>query len=244
MDPHLEDILNLSTEEIHNRLSPLMNDRKLAIIVKTMSGVPMKIVSQDYLIPISEVRTIYQQGRDLLHSLLQTQQDTLSEEETIEVVSVLGRIRRNYDQQVDLHSVVNDREFEELVGELLEEMGYAVELTKNSWDGGRDLLAYYRLPTGRDLLTLVECKRHTPKRAINPKEVRAFVGVMDSYENVPLGIMAITSHFGPSSKLYADKFQHRLFLEDADSIRRWIQDKGQWSRQPGGGLWIPRSSLS
>jgi len=53
---------------------------------------------------------------------------------------------------------LSPRKYEELVAELMRDMGYEVTLTKATRDGGKDILASIRTEVG-DLLCLVEAKR-------------------------------------------------------------------------------------
>lgn len=69
------------------------------------------------------------------------------------------------------------REFEELIAELLSDLGYEVELTPASRDGGKDILAYMSTPHGR-LLCLVEAKRYRQDRPVGVELVRQLYGTL------------------------------------------------------------------
>jgi len=74
---------------------------------------------------------------------------------------LVERIERNPDQVYGLSS----REFEELVAAIYEKHGFEVELTPTSNDGGVDLYAVRYEPYGK-VLTVVECKRNSPRRPV------------------------------------------------------------------------------
>ena len=60
---------------------------------------------------------------------------------------------------------ISPRQFEELIAGILVDMGCEIQLTPQTRDGGRDILASFPSPVGR-LLTIVECKRYRPERKI------------------------------------------------------------------------------
>jgi len=57
------------------------------------------------------------------------------------------------------------RKFEELLAELLSDMGWRVELTPATRDGGKDILAYLNTDVG-EILCLVEAKKHRRDRKV------------------------------------------------------------------------------
>lgn len=69
---------------------------------------------------------------------------------------------------------IEPRRFEMLVAELLTDMGYEVELTPETRDGGRDILAAFDLPHGK-ILTLVECKKFRPDRKVGIDIIERFL---------------------------------------------------------------------
>ncbi|MFP8843576.1 restriction endonuclease [Shewanella baltica] len=71
---------------------------------------------------------------------------------------------------------LSPRQFEELLAELLTDMGWDVELTKETRDGGKDILAYLNTELGR-ILCLVEAKRYRYDRKIGVGLVRSLYGL-------------------------------------------------------------------
>jgi len=113
------------------------------------------------------------------------------------------------------------RKFEELVAELLSRDGLEVYLTPKTRDGGRDVLAFHETPVGR-LLYLVECKRHSPNRAVGIAIVQRLYGVV-SQERATAGLVVTTSHFSKDALTFAETVRHQLGLRDYDALRVWLQ---------------------
>jgi len=105
--------------------------------------------------------------------------------------------------------------FEELVAELFYSFGYQVELTKQTRDGGCDIIAARR--TEVDLRLLIECKR-TEK--IRVGVVRQLKGVLDS--NATKAILATTGFLTPEATMFVAKHKWQLEAHDRDAIVQWI----------------------
>ena len=86
---------------------------------------------------------------------------------------------------------INDRQLELLVAELYEQMGYRTTVTKQTRDGGRDVIAERR-ETGRLEKLLIEVKHH--ESPIGVSKVRELLGVVSS-EKVNKGVLITTSRF-------------------------------------------------
>lgn len=128
------------------------------------------------------------------------------------------RLKRRPEGVHDLTS----RQFEELVGELLTDMGAShVEITPFTRDGGRDLLAYMDLKFGR-LLCLVEAKKYRPDRTVGIELVRALYGVVCD-EDASHGTLVTTSTFSPDARRFESRHRHRLSLQDYDHVAEWIR---------------------
>jgi restriction system protein len=86
---------------------------------------------------------------------------------------------------------INPRMFEALVAALYESLGYAVELTVQTGDGGRDIVATRTDPTRRSQLQ-IQCKRWEKK--VGVEKVRELLGVV-SRHHATTGTLVATSSF-------------------------------------------------
>lgn len=126
-------------------------------------------------------------------------------------------------QPHDLHKLT-PREFEILLAELLADMGWEVELTKQTRDGGTDILAYLNTDIGR-LLCLVEAKHYRPDRKIGVDLVRTLYGTLcDAQANSAM--LVTSSSFTADAREFQQKHQYQLTLRDYADIVSWILKYG------------------
>lgn len=90
------------------------------------------------------------------------------------------------------------KEFEWLIEDLYSRIGYETILTKESYDGGIDIIAE-RKETGKKELLLIQCKRYTP--SIGIKYVRNLLGVVTSKKGTK-GVLITSSDFTSTSKKF------------------------------------------
>jgi len=112
------------------------------------------------------------------------------------------------------------RTFEELVGKILEDLGYSVTLTRFQKDGGYDLLAEARLETG-SVLTLVECKKWSPERPVGVEVVRNLYGVL-AVEGATNAMIVTTSRFTRGARNLGDAVKYKLSLRDYQGLEQWL----------------------
>ena len=126
-------------------------------------------------------------------------------------------------QPVNLRSIA-PREFEVLLADLLRDMGWDVELTKQTRDGGSDILAYLNTEVGR-LLCLVEAKHYREDRKIGVELVRTLYGTLcDAQANSAM--LVTSSSFTADAKTFQQKHQYQLTLRDYGDVVEWIMKFG------------------
>ncbi|MDB5050958.1 MAG: restriction endonuclease [Fibrobacteres bacterium] len=116
---------------------------------------------------------------------------------------------------------LSPRKFEEVLAEILTDMGWEVELTKATRDGGKDILAYQKTELGR-LLCLVEAKRYREDRKVGVDLVRSLYGTLCDYQ-ASSAMMVTTSSFSADAQAFQQKHQYQLALRDYFDLARWIQ---------------------
>lgn len=112
------------------------------------------------------------------------------------------------------------RAFEELVAELLQRDGAEVQLTPQTRDGGRDILATYDTPVGKHLC-LVECKRHAKNNPVDVSIVRELYGIL-AIERATAAMIATTSYFTADAVRFRAPIQYQMSYKDFDEIKRWL----------------------
>ena len=146
-------------------------------------------------------------------------------------------VRQLARQPSELHRL-NDRQFELFVGELLRDMGAEVEVTQQSRDGGVDILAAFTTPIGK-LLTVVECKKYSPHRAVGVAYVERFLFTLRERRRANVGLMATTSRFSSGGIKCQRDFPWQLQLAEFDRISEWLSQYGKWAKQPKSQIWLP-----
>jgi len=120
--------------------------------------------------------------------------------------------------RIALHDL-SPRKFEEFMASVFANQGYRVELTKQTHDGGYDILAVNRNPLGLDLRLIIECKRNRPDRPVGLSVVRQLWGVVnDPTNHFDRGILATTSRLSRDAEHMIENSFWRLKAMDHDAI--------------------------
>lgn len=109
------------------------------------------------------------------------------------------------------------RQFEEVCAELFQRLGFQVELTPPTRDGGKDLIVAKQDELGK-VLTFVECKRYSPERPVGVGVVRALYGVVER-ARATFGIVMTTSHFTRNALREAGDLAFRMSLRDHEAFQ-------------------------
>jgi len=160
------------------------------------------------------------------------QENLLIQEKNL-IEELIFRISQNY----DLLYRISPRDFERIIKEIFSAMGYEVELTKQTRDGGYDLVAIRKMD-GFSLKFLVECKRTT--RPVGVKIVREFLHVIGD-QKANKGIIVATS-FYTEGAIKQQSFQpYLLDLKDKDHVIRWIEEYTEKRRLTTKSTTLPHS---
>lgn len=176
-----------------------------------------------------------------------TQQNVVADPEisrqlSVYLVEINDELIALLKQEPHLMYELAPRKFEILIAHLLADMGYDVELTPETRDGGRDILAVFRLPAG-EVLTIVECKKYREDRKVGVDIVERFLFAIDRRDNASCGLIATTSSFTLDARDMESEYKWRLGLRDFDAIRNWLADYGHWTMNATSGLWLPGSGI-
>ena len=122
----------------------------------------------------------------------------------------------------DIWSLAPDR-FEQLVGELLEKVGFSVLWVPGGKDGGIDIIA-----TSTELDYLIDVKRYKASVPVSVELVRAVYGVAESVDrtrpdrDVHGGIIT-SSRFTADALDFKNSLRRRPLLRDGDWLRKELQ---------------------
>ena len=117
---------------------------------------------------------------------------------------------------------LEDREFELVMAEIYSKLGYKVELTKATRDGGKDIIIRKPEILG-DFVYYVECKKYAAKRPVGVGIIKGLVGTI-SADRVNGGILATTSYFTPDARRFIidHKYDCQIKMHDYDKIRKML----------------------
>lgn len=115
---------------------------------------------------------------------------------------------------------ITPRQFEEVIADLLSDMGMEVELTPETRDGGKDILAYIKTEIGK-FLCLVEAKRHNKNRPVGVSLVRSLFGTLKDHQATS-AMLVTTSRFAPPARQFQQRHEYQLSLKDYNDVVSWI----------------------
>lgn len=123
---------------------------------------------------------------------------------------------------------LNPKNFERLVGRLLEQMGYeSVDVqSKGSWDEGVDVTAYYHEERvkGRERLKMIcQCKRYSRSKLVGSDVVSAMVTSLKEVR-AARGVIITTSDFLPAARELAQSHPH-IELICGTELQRLLDEK-------------------
>jgi HJR/Mrr/RecB family endonuclease len=116
---------------------------------------------------------------------------------------------------------LSPRQFEELIAEIWDRFGFEVELTAQTRDGGRDIIAVKKSAEA-NYRFLIECKRYRPDLKVGVELIRALYGVKVD-EKATKAILATTSTFTADAKRFLQNHLWELDGKDHEDVLAWIQ---------------------
>ena len=113
------------------------------------------------------------------------------------------------------------RLFEELVAEIFRGFGCEIEMTKQTRDCGKDIIAIKRDEV--ESKYLIECKRPDPGGYVNVRAVRELYGVKTS-EKATKGIIVTTAYLSPDAKSFIQENRWELEGKEYEDIKQWLAE--------------------
>lgn len=116
------------------------------------------------------------------------------------------------------------RDFEKLIGELLETQGWEVTLMKGSKDGGIDVLAEKSDPTLGALKAIWQAKKYDVQRKVRLSHLRELSAVVER-ERATKGVLITTSSFTKGAFDWVKRDMYRLQAKDGKEVERWVRSR-------------------
>lgn len=115
---------------------------------------------------------------------------------------------------------LSPRAFEEFIRDLFIRLGFEVELTQLTRDGGADLICMRDLH-GIPLRMAVEVKRYKDTRPITVSLIRSFIGSNLQHRANKLVYITTSYYTQPARSFAAEYASHQLSLMQYDHLREW-----------------------
>ena len=146
--------------------------------------------------------------------------DVSSESSSALLTDVNDEIKKYLSKHPEKLYDLTPRKFEELVASILEDLGFDVTLTKQTRDGGTDIIASIRNAL-TSFLILVECKKYSPENKVDVGIIREVVGVQ-TFKNPSKSIIVTTSTFTKDAIKEASRLKDKLDLKDYNNLKDWL----------------------
>lgn len=111
---------------------------------------------------------------------------------------------------------ISPREFEEVIERVLQDNGFETKLTKQTRDGGKDIIAIKHI-MGKPIVFYFECKQYARKNSVSVDIVRALFGVQSS-EKINKTILVTTGHITSETKRFVEEQNELMSIIDVEEI--------------------------
>ncbi len=119
----------------------------------------------------------------------------------------------------ELMKTLDWRMFEKLLAQLLEDLGYEIELQRGTKDGGVDIYALKKDSIFGPHRYLLQAKRWTNAVGVEPVRELLF---LHSHHKITRSCLATTSRFTSGAWELARDYAWQLELKDFDKLQEWI----------------------
>ncbi len=147
---------------------------------------------------------------------------TSHEEPNLIIANIDDEIKRYLRKHPNKLYELSPRKFEELVASIFKDLGFDVELTQATRDGGRDIIAHIRNAVC-SYLTHIECKRYASDNKVGVGIIREVIGV-HNIRRATKSIIVTTSFFSGDAIREAQMMENQLDLKDFNDLKTWLQN--------------------
>jgi len=197
------------------------NERNSVKLVSDFFGVVIGLSNNDYQNGYRAILQVLNIGNQ--DHLIDFQVDKIIGHRTIIDISsqINDKLFKHFFNHPNELKQIDRRLFEELIAELFSGFGFEIELTKQTRDGGRDIVAIKSSEV--ELKYLIECKRPNPENVVGIRPVRELYGVKQD-EKATKAILATTTYFSPDALQFFERNKWELEPKDFEGINSWIAD--------------------
>ena len=213
------------TREFISQLQKIDNDSPF--LTPLMLNLITNLIKSHNIPPIELIRLL-KEDIHYKQPQLEVPSDTLLIlPETPQIITDVGLVNSSLIERVnkdpDFMYGMSTRQFEELVGELLEKEGYKVTITPATRDGGKDLLIVEQKRVG-NFVIYVECKRNSIVNPVGVRLVRELYGTVMA-DRVNAGILVTSAYFSDPAIRFKEEVKSQLSLIDYYKLKKWIDEE-------------------
>lgn len=136
------------------------------------------------------------------------------------LIDPIQEIKRYLAQHPEKLYDLNPRRFEELIADILKDLGFDTELTKATRDGGRDIYAHVRNQV-TSFLMFVECKRWAKNSKVGVNVVQRLHGAAKA-SGAHKAMIVTTSFFTLPAQRERRKIENEFDLADYNTLKDWL----------------------
>ncbi|WP_417355370.1 restriction endonuclease [Flavobacterium sp.] len=148
--------------------------------------------------------------------------DIIDDSKKLVVTDIDDEIKKYFKKYPEKLYDLSPRKFEELIASIMEDMGFSVELTQATRDGGRDIIANIKTKIW-NFLAHIECKKYDPNNKVGVGIIREVVGV-HHLRKATKSMIVTTSFFSKDAEKEAEMAENILDLKNYNDIRDWLKD--------------------
>lgn len=116
------------------------------------------------------------------------------------------------------------RDFEKLIGELLESNGWSVTIMRGSKDGGIDVLSERQDEHIGSIRAIWQAKKYGNDRKVTLSHLRELSGVVER-DRATKGIIVTTSSFTGGAIKWVQSDKYRLDAKDGHFVEQWVRSR-------------------
>lgn len=115
------------------------------------------------------------------------------------------------------------RDFEKLIGDLLESEGWQVQVTKATRDGGLDVVTMRNDPAIGEIKAVWQAKKYGLSNKVRLNEVRELSAIRDDVKATKAMIVT-TSHLTRDAIGWVKRDVYRLGYKEKEDLEKWLRE--------------------
>lgn len=116
------------------------------------------------------------------------------------------------------------REFEKLIGELLESQGWTVTVMRGTKDGGIDVLSERQDQVIGTLRAIWQAKKYGPEKKVALSHLRELSGIVEK-DRATKGVIVTTSSLTRGAIDWVQSDKYRLDAKDGRFVEQWVRSR-------------------